>query len=286
MPRVAKRVCTAFALLALPPMILAQATVIDKGSVEQRLGRVERLLDTRSLVELLNRVERLQLEVRDLRGEVELQSHTIRQLKNMQKELYVDIDDRLSRVETRTPGAATAVAGPPVSGVAPVAGAGQTPPLGGTAPEPAAAAPPPTVEPVAPVQPEQPPVDPVAEQNAYQQAFNLLKQGRYDEATGAFKDFLKTYPGGNYAANAQYWLGETYYVTRRFQPALGEFEKLLGQYPGSRKTTHAMLKIGYIRDELGQTEGARKVLGDLVTQYPNTTAAKLARERLQKLKAQ
>ncbi len=275
MSGVDKKCWIALAVMLLPMLTWAQATVVRKGSVDERLSRVERLLDTRSLVDLLNRVERLQSEVRDLRGEVELQSHTIQQLKRTQKELYVDVDDRLSRIETGGSAAASSVTDPASAGAGPVVAA---PPSAGAA------------EPTSPNIPvEEPPVptlDPVAEQNAYQQAFNLLKQGRYDEAAGAFKEFLKTYPGGTYAANAQYWLGETYYVTRQFKPALGEFEKLLGQYPGSRKTTHAMLKIGYIRDELGQTKGARKVLGDLVAQYPNTTAAKLARERLQKLKAE
>ena len=116
-------------------------------------------------------------------------------------------------------------------------------------------------------------------------AFNLLKEGRYEQATNAFNTFLESFPSGQYADNAQYWLGEAYYVTRQFEPALKEFEALVDKYPSSSKLTHAKLKIGYIYDELGESAKAREILTALSTQHPKTTAARLARERLHQMKA-
>ena len=128
--------------------------------------------------------------------------------------------------------------------------------------------------------------DPLKEQSQYQQAFGLLKEGRYDQATKAFGTFLKTYPSGPYSDNAQYWLGESYYVNRQFQPAMTEFNKLVQTYPDSAKVSHAKLKMGLIYAETGETERARKALEEVATRYPATPQGRLARERLEKMKAE
>ena len=140
----------------------------------------------------------------------------------------------------------------------------------------------PTAGIVAPIQPV--PADPAQEQADYKTAFDLLKSGRYDEAMTAYNSFLLRYPNGRYAANARYWLGEANYVTRRFTQALSEFQKVIGSHPDSQKAPDAMLKIGYIHYELQQPDQARQILTGLKQQHPGTTAARLAENRLQKMK--
>ena len=75
--------------------------------------------------------------------------------------------------------------------------------------------------------------DPTLERDAYEQAFDLLKQQRYDEAARAFTLFLSDFPAGEYADNAQYWLAESNYVQRNFGPALRDFEEVLTVHPSS-----------------------------------------------------
>ena len=65
------------------------------------------------------------------------------------------------------------------------------------------------------------------------------------------------------------------------QPILGRAPR----YPDSQKLTHALLKIGYIHAELGQREEAERVLNDLIQRYPESTAAGLARKRLQRIRS-
>jgi tol-pal system protein YbgF len=125
---------------------------------------------------------------------------------------------------------------------------------------------------------------PGAEQAAYNTAFNLLKAGQYDQAIAAFNSFLIKYPNSDYAANAQYWLGETYYVMRKFEPAIKAYTTLTRLYSDSPKYTHALLKIGYSYHELGQIERAKTSLEDLKNRHPDTTAARLAEERLQRIR--
>jgi len=125
-----------------------------------------------------------------------------------------------------------------------------------------------------------PPGGPEAE---YQAAFNLLKDGRYDEAATALRDFVARHPRHELAPNALYWLGEAHYVRRDYPAALAAFETLLRDYPGTRKAPDALLKAGYSQQELRRPGAARALLTRLVEEYPGTEAAAEAQARLESL---
>lgn len=239
-------------------------------SLESRVERLEGLLQSQGLVDLLAQVQRLQRDLQQLRGDVEVQGHTLEQLRQRQRDLYVDIDRRLQQLEAGRPGVSTdptVVPGMPAAPPPALNDVAPAPPGMPTAPAPAAA--------VAD--------DPAAEGKAYDEALTILREGRYAEAAEAYRQFLATYPNGRYAGNAQYWLAETYYVTRQFQPSLDEFNTLITAFPDSPKVPDAQLKIGYIHYEQGNWKEARTVLEALVQQYPDSTAARLAGERLQRM---
>ena len=265
--------CLAFAGCLLHSAgALAQAPVIDVRELDERLKRIERLFGSDSLFKLFDEVESLGAEVRELRGQLETLSHTVDQIKERQRELYLDVDQRLQRLETAAPTQSASAAQPP--GAAPAAPAAPTETATPSQPDPAAATPS-TAD-----TPSTGGVDPFAEQQAYQSAFDLLKSGRYEDATVAFQQFIADFPTGTYADNAQYWLGETFYITRQFDRAVQEFERLVSMHPNSQKLTHALLKIGYAHDELGNEAEAERVLGLLIERHPQSAAAGLARKRL------
>ncbi len=121
---------------------------------------------------------------------------------------------------------------------------------------------------------------PGADQGAYNQAFDVLKGGKYADAITAFRQFLQSYPQSSLADNAQYWLGESYYVTRDFQNAAASFQAVLDRWPDSRKAPDALLKLGYTQAELGRTAQARATLASVSTRYPGSDAANLAAARV------
>jgi len=129
-------------------------------------------------------------------------------------------------------------------------------------------------------------VTPGSPEAEYQAAFNLLKEGKYDEAAAALRDFLAKHPQHELASNATYWLGEAHYVRRDYPAALAAFEGMLRDYPGARKAPDALLKSGYCQYELKRYAPARATLTRLVQEFPGTPAAAEAATRLERLGAE
>jgi tol-pal system protein YbgF len=293
----------AVAQQSLPPVVGpggSPAPAMRPTTVEGRLARVERLLDSGALVEMATRLEQLQSELQKLRGDVELHGRDLEVIKQRQRDLYLDIDRRLRRAEVGNAAPQVAPSAPPPAAVTPPpAGAVATtpssatpttpaspPPAGASATVPPPASPAvqatPALPPAAPV-PAAPPVDRAQQQLAYQAAFDLLKEGRYPESITAFEQFLASYPAGAYSDNAQYWLGEARYVTRDFTAASRDFQLVIKQFPGSPKVPDAMLKLGYAQYELKDYATSRATLTELRQKYPSSTAARLAASRLERM---
>jgi tol-pal system protein YbgF len=125
---------------------------------------------------------------------------------------------------------------------------------------------------------------PEDEKASYDLAFQSLKDLKYADAAEQFQNFLERYSRSEYADNAQYWLGESYYVTRNYDIALEAFQTLLATYADSPKIADGLLKIGYTHYELKQWDQARAALVQVQEQYPNTTLARLAGSRLRSMK--
>ncbi|MEM8983501.1 MAG: tol-pal system protein YbgF [Pseudomonadota bacterium] len=130
------------------------------------------------------------------------------------------------------------------------------------------------------------PVPGGSDEGNYRAAFEMLKEGRYDEASSAFSEFLATYPESDLADNAQYWLAEAHYVSQRFDEALPAFEIVVSEYPRSAKVPDALLKIGYCNYELRNWIDARAALKRVEAEYADTTAARLAAQRLARMQTE
>lgn len=259
----------------LAPAGHAQQGAQSAGGLEARVQRIERLIENQILREMLDKLEQIQRETRELRGELEAHNHRIEGLKRRQRELYIDVDRRLHGLER---------------------GATSTPTLGQNKPIPApsqgSSLPPvplaqdPAKRPQAATTAPQAAASQAAragEHDAYEKAFNLLREGRYEQAEGAFKGFLEKFPAGRYSANAQYWLGEVFYLRRDFDKALEEFNKVVKDHPDSPKRANALLKIGFVNYEKGAWKEARSALESVVREHKGHSAARLAANRLNQM---
>jgi len=217
--------------------------------LEARLIRIERVIDNQSLIELATRVDQLQSEIQTVRGETETLAFQTNNAGERQRDLYVDIDGRLQELELVQAQLEISVN-----------------------------------EMVAEEEAPPPPVLlPGSDQDNYQSAFNLLRDGNYGESASAFEQFLAVFPSSPLADNAQYWLAETFYVQRQYMAALPAFQQVVDDYPGSSKLPDALLKIGFCNYELQQWGEAREALQRVVREFPATTAARLATQRLERI---
>lgn len=260
-------------LLIGPVAAADKQTEARLNGLEQRMARIDRLLGNEALLDMQQVISELQTELRELRGENERLRYELDEIKSRQRELYIDVDRRLQDMEVS--GAPVSAKPPPASTRPPVVAPVITP-----APTPPAATAPAAAASTAAVGPT---VTAAAEREAYKNALNLLKDGRNTEAAGAFRKFLEDHPQSGYASNAQYWLGEAYYVSKDYPSAVTEFDKVVTQYPSSNKVADARLKLGFTYYELGDWAKARQTLDAVIENHRGTTAARLADQRLKRM---
>ena len=212
--------------------------------------------------ELFNQLQRMQDQLAQQQGTIEVLQNEVRQLKQEGLERYQDLDRRI--------GAGVAPAATPdnsSAGGAPSAAAG------GAAAGAAAAAPAASSE----------PGDPAKEKLYYDAAFDLIKAKDFDKASQAFTAFLRKYPNSQYAGNAQYWLGEVNLAKGDLQAAGQAFAKVSQLYPKQAKVPDSLYKLADVERRLGHTDKVKGILQQVVAQYPGTSAAQLAQRDLQRL---
>lgn len=224
--------------------------------------------------ELFFIVEQLKQEVMLLRGLVEEKDYQLRQMQELSKDRYRDMDQRLQELSRKLAdmekGQGSTVISSGSSGesgivgsvVVPVAGVGEVVPVQGGAASVVA-------------------VDGAEEQTeeqkvAYQNAYNFVKNKDFPQAIDALHAYVEKYPEGDLTGNAFYWLGEVYLVLPKLEQAKQAFSIVVKTFPGHRKLPDAMYKLAVAMDRLQDPAGAEYYLKQVQQQFPDSTAAKLA----------
>ena len=254
--------------------------------IEGRLAQIEQQLKSGGLIDLANQIDFVRGDLAKLRGQIEVLTYELGESQKRQRDLYVDLDSRMRKVETSQAAAAAAAAAAPPPPVSPpidpnappsgVAGAVQSSPGNVVAPgvtpgTPAAGLPPGAVPRAS---------DPAAEQRAYDAALDLFKRGDYSGAIGAFTNYVRAYPRGPLSSSAQYWIGNAHFARRDYRAAISAQRTLIANYPDSPKVPDALLNIASAQSELGDAAGARRTLEEIVAKHPQSEAAPKARQRL------
>lgn len=221
---------------------------------------------------LLDKIQGLQQEVQELRGQLEIQAHDLKLLQEQQLAFYKDLDARVPNEPLKT------AKKEPLTDL--TNNTKEAP--NNTAPSPLAANK--ATAPVANI-----PANtvnrsnPADEQISYMAAYELVKNKKFDDALTAMQTFVAKHPQSGYTANAQYWLGELFMVKQSYPEAIEHFEVVLQQYPTSSKTAASMLKVGYALAAAGKTPEAIQRLEQVVATYPHTNTAQLAKVKLASL---
>ena len=121
------------------------------------------------------------------------------------------------------------------------------------------------------------------EQNEYDQAYELLKQSRYQDFILAVQQFVTTWPTSQLADDAWYWMAEAYYVNREFEHALNGFRTVVASYPDSQRVPEALLKTGYIQYDIGAYDEAAEIFRDILVRFPGHNVTISAQTRLRRI---
>jgi tol-pal system protein YbgF len=222
------------------------------GSLEQRLATLERIVEARTEAQLrmAQQLQTLLDEVSELRGVTETHSYQIDEILQRQRDLYQEIDRRVSAIQV-----------PAATNSAPVT------PVDTTS--------------VA----TQSYSSDVSENDAYDKAVNMvLKDRRYEAAIPEFESFIKRYPNSGYAPNAHYWLGQLLFNNNELAKAKTHFERVVSNFPQSNKVADALLKLGQVAERENKKDAALRYYRQLVDKHSTATSAKLAQDRIDALK--
>jgi tol-pal system protein YbgF len=232
----------------------ARLTQIQR-QLEDRIAALETQLKSGGLVDLFNQVEQIKSDIARLRGQVEVVTYELEQAQKRQRDLYVDLDTRLRKLETAAPSAEASPSSPPIAG---------------NAPSPPGVAPP----------PPRPVSDPAAEQRAYDAALDQFKRADYMGAIANFTTFVKNYPQSALAPSAQYWIGNAHYARKDYRASISAQRVLVTTYPTSPKVPDALLNVASAQSDLNDNAAARRTLEELIAKYPQSEAAVKAKQRL------
>lgn len=289
------RLCAAparFLLVLVACCIPATSVLAADPAFDARLSRLERMLNERSLSGLVLQIQQLQQEVQDLRGQVETQQYLLRQKGILASpsfgaetsgpnRLDAGADDPFSaRVRSPTSlsfdpardGGTGAAADGPANNAFELPGQA----TGSEQQQTSASGPGILALPI-------PETAAGGERELYRDAFELLKARDYAAASTAFSEMVERYPQGQFADNGRYWLGEIGYVTQDYAAAKNEFGLLVTNFPQSPKVPSAMLKLGYVAYEQDELSDAHSLLEEVVRRFPDTTEARLAQGRLDRM---
>jgi tol-pal system protein YbgF len=200
-------------------------------------------------LDFANQIETLKSEVARLRGQVEELTHSLDSAHKRQRDFYVDLDNRLRKLEGgSTPAEAAPQDGPGATPSAPAAKA-----------------------------------DPQAEMRAYETALGLFREARYKDAQTAFEGFIAKHPQSALQPSAHYWLGSSLYQQKGFLGAAASFGKVAANWPNDSKAPDALLQQANALVAAKDVNGAIKALETLVEKFPTSPAVETARSRLKTL---
>jgi tol-pal system protein YbgF len=240
------------------PLALGQAGIAlaqsSTPAFQSNASEAQRKANTNQATsELFYMIQQLQGEVRRLQGESEEQRHLIKRLQDQGRDRYIDLDQRILDLSEKVS------AQPPAAGpTAGDAGAGKRATEIREYRQPSA-----------------------EERKAYKAIQDLIhSQKNYDEAISRIYEFLDKYPEGDLTVNAYYWLGEVYLVKPQLEQARQAFSIVATRYGDHRKAPDAGYKLGVALDRLDKKAEARGQMEQVVSGYPESSAAELAQKYL------
>jgi len=220
-------------------------------SLDRRVQSLEALINGKGLLDMQNQLEQIRQDVAQLKGDLEVVTHQLEDMRTKQSASYTDLDTRVRKLETL--GQSVASGQMPVSSTN---GSGDAKPDVSQ-----------------------------QESTAFAEAESLNQAGKYKEAFNAYDAFLKSYSGSKLAPDALYGMGYTQFALKSYKSSAATQQKFLDSYATHALAPNAMLNLANSQIQLGQIPAAKKTLKDLIAAYPSAEVTPSAQKRLKVLES-
>lgn len=245
--------CLPALLLALALSSPARAGVFDDDEARRRIevlkgeaAELAKRTDTinRNQIDFTNQVEAIKADIAKLRGQIEVLTYELEATQKRQKDFYVDLDNRLRKLES-----------PPSEAKPETKPEGQVPPAK---------------------------VDPAQETRDYEAALAGLKASKFKEAGASFLAFIKAYPNSSLIASAHYWGAYAHAQAKDHAAAAELFGKFATGWPNDERAPAALESRVTSLEALKDWKNAKSTLELLADKYPNSEPGKKAKLKLKK----
>lgn len=125
----------------------------------------------------------------------------------------------------------------------------------------------------------------LTDKDMYNQSYAVYSGGDYAKSRKMFNDFLKTHPGSQLAASAQYWIASTHFKEGQYEEAISACDDVIKKYPQGTKTPDAYYLQALAFCEIKDSTTAQIILEDLIQKYPNSEAGNAGKQKYEELKS-
>lgn len=115
----------------------------------------------------------------------------------------------------------------------------------------------------------------------YKEALELFEVSRYAEALEVFRDLIISFPEGSYSADAYFWSGELYLAQEQLEDAREHYLVVAEKFKDHDRVADCLYKLGVIEKVLLNNEAANSYFSRLISEYPDTGAAELAKKSME-----
>ena len=221
-------------------------------SLDKRVQSLEALINGKGLLDMQNQLEQIRQDVAQLKGDLEVVTHQLEDMRTKQNAVYTDLDTRVRNLETLAQSVTNGQTSTPGAN----GGNGNT---------------------KADV--------PQQELSAFAEAESLNQAGKYKEAFNAYDAFLKNYSGSKLTPDALYGMGYVQFALKSYKSSAATQQKFLDSYASHSLAPNAMLNLANSQIQLGQIPAAKKTLKELIAAYPSAEVTSSAQKRLKVLES-
>ena len=208
--------------------------------------------------ELLLQIEQLRQETQALRGLMEELSYQLGEMSSDQKTRYLDLDQRLGElVRIQKQAVADQRSAPAITLVDPADGSQAV--IGSAS------------------------ASKLSDQDAYNIAFELIRERQFENALEAMGDFVAAYPDSELVLDARFWRGQVFDVLGQDSDAIEEFKSLTLVAPDYRRILQVKVKLGKLLIKNQDVLNGQKILQEVIKQAPESVEAGLASRELEKV---